>query len=296
MPLPSFVARLPLGSLWPLRRWRRRPVVAVVRLDGVIGRGGRFREGLDLATLARPLETAFGLRRLAAMALAINSPGGAATQSNLIYKHIRALAEEHEVPVLAFAEDLAASGGYWLACAGDEIFADENSIVGSVGVIFSGFGFTGLMEKLGVERRLHTAGEKKSLLDPFSEEKAADVKRLAALQKDIHESFKELVRQRRGERLKGGARKIFSGDIWSGRQALELGLIDGLGDLRSVCRERFGEEVKFRQIGAERRLLRRLLGRGNLGAARPLARAPAGWADELIAAIEDRALWGRFGL
>ncbi len=292
MPSQPILARLPLP------RWRRRPVVAVIRLSGVIGRAGRFREGLDLASLARPLEAAFGLRRLAAVALAINSPGGAATQSNLIYKHIRALAEENEVPVFAFAEDLAASGGYWLACAGDEIFADENSILGSVGVVFSGFGFTGLMEKLGVERRLHTAGEKKTLLDPFSDEKAADVKRLAALQKDIHDSFKALVRERRGERLKGGARKIFSGDIWSGRQALELGLIDGIGDLRSVMRERFGENVKFRLVGGERRFLRRLLGRSSaLTAARPLAlTAPAGWADELIAAVEERALWSRFGL
>ena len=292
MQIPSFVARLPRP------RWRRRPVVAVIRLNGVIGHAGRFREGLDMASLARPIETAFGLRRLAAVALAVNSPGGAATQSNLIYKHIRALADEHEVPVFAFAEDLAASGGYWLACAADEIFADENSIVGSVGVIFSGFGFTGLMEKLGVERRLYTAGEKKSLLDPFSDEKAADVKRLAALQKDIHDSFKGLVSERRGERLKGGPRKIFSGDIWSGRQALELGLIDGIGDLRGVMRERFGEDVKFRLIGGERRLLRRLLGRSSgLGPARrPGVAAPAGWADELIAAIEERALWGRFGL
>ena len=292
MPSQPILARLPLP------RWRRRPVVAVIRLSGVIGRAGRFREGLDLASLARPLEAAIGLRRLAAVALAINSPGGAATQSNLIYKHSRALAEENEVPVFAFAEDLAASGGYWLACAGDEIFADENSILGSVGVVFSGFGFTGLMEKLGVERRLHTAGEKKTLLDPFSDEKAADVKRLAALQKDIHDSFKALVRERRGERLKGGARKIFSGDIWSGRQALELGLIDGIGDLRSVMRERFGENVKFRLVGGERRFLRRLLGRSSaLTAARPLAlTAPAGWADELIAAVEERALWSRFGL
>ncbi len=290
MPSQPILARLPLP------RWRRRPVVAVIRLSGVIGRAGRFREGLDLASLARPLEAAFGLRRLAAVALAINSPGGAATQSNLIYKHIRALAEENEVPVFAFAEDLAASGGYWLACAGDEIFADENSILGSVGVVFSGFGFTGLMEKLGVERRLHTAGEKKTLLDPFSDEKAADVKRLAALQKDIHDSFKALVRERRGERLKGGARKIFSGDIWSGRQALELGLIDGIGELTQVIKERYGDRVRFKPMGPRQSWLKRRFAAAWASPGAGMDSRAGALAADLLAVIEERALWGRFGL
>ncbi len=280
-----------LRRFLPVKRWREpAPVVAVVRLSGVIGMPGRFRSTLSLAVLAPALERAFSLRGVRAVALSVNSPGGSPVQSALIHKRVRALAEENGLPVYAFAEDVAASGGYWLALAGDEIFADESSIVGSIGVISAGFGFKSLIERFGVERRVHAQGDKKLLLDPFAEEKPEDVRRLAGIQKDVHESFKELVRARRDGRLKGSERKLFSGDIWTGKQALELGLVDGLGDLRSVMRERYGPKVKLRLVEAERAWLRRRLG---------LAETPwdgEGWAEGLIAAVEARAMWQRFGL
>ena len=178
----------------------------------------------------------------------------------MIFKRLRALAEEKDVPILAFTEDAAASGGYWLACAGDEIFADDNSIVGSIGVISGGFGFPDLLKRVGVERRLHTAGENKSMLDPFQPEKPEDVQRLHALQSDIHESFMELVRSRRGKRLKGEEREVFSGAFWTGRRALELGLVDGIGDLRTVLRDRFGDKVRMRLVQGKRGFLSRRLG------------------------------------
>ena len=274
-----------------LGRFRRRgPVVAVVRLAGVISAGSRLRGGLNIAALAGPIERAFHMKRLTAVALVINSPGGSPVQSALIYKRIRALAAEKELPVFSFAEDVAASGGYWLACAGDELFADENSIVGSIGVLSAGFGFTELLGKIGVERRVHTRGEKKTLLDPFAPEKAEDVARLTALQKEIHESFIALVKERRGDKLKGGAKKLFSGEFWTGAQALKLGLVDGIGDVRTVMRERYGERVRLRLIEPRRHWLQRRLasGLGEGGA--------SGWADDLIAAVEVREHWGRFGL
>ncbi len=274
-----------------LSRLRSRgPVVAVLRLAGVISAGSRLRGGLNIAALAGPIERAFRTKRLSAVALLINSPGGSPVQSALIYKRIRALAEEKEIPVLTFTEDVAASGGYWIACAGDEIFADENSIVGSIGVISASFGFTSLLDKIGVERRVHTRGEKKTLLDPFAPEKAEDVARLTALQKEIHESFIALVKERRGDKLKGGAKKLFSGEFWTGAQALKLGLVDGIGDLRTMMRERYGKRVRLRLIEPRRHWLQRRL-TFSLDESRA-----AGWADDLIAAVELRAHWGRFGL
>ena len=270
------------------------PVVSVLRLGGVIGAPVRFRGGLSLAALAAPIERAFSLPRVQAVALAINSPGGSAVQSSLIYRRIRALAEEKNLPVYTFCEDVAGSGGYWLACAGDEIYADENSIIGSIGVIYSGFGFVELLSKFGIERRLHTAGDKKSLLDPFGPEKPADIARLKALQKDIHTSFKDAVKLRRAGKLKGGGRQLFSGEFWTGKRALELGLIDGIGDLRSVMRERFGEDVRLRLVGARRPLWQRMRF-GVPALERPEGVAGA-WAQSLIAALEERAFWERYGL
>ena len=267
----------------------RRPTVGVLRLDGVIASGSRFRAGLNLGSMAGQIERAFKLRNLKAVALAINSPGGSPVQSALISKRIRALSTEKKVPVVAFAEDVAASGGYWLACAGDEIFADESSIIGSIGVVYAGFGFQALLEKAGIERRMHTRGDKKAMLDPFAPEKPEDVTRLNALQKEIHESFKAHVRERRGDRLKGGARKLFSGEFWTGGQALKLGLIDGIGDLRSVMRERYGDKVQLKVIADRRGWLGRRL-------RSPFAAAGPGWAEELIEALEAREHWSRFGL
>lgn len=274
--------------------WRAGPPsVAVVRLAGVIGQGAPGRRGLNLWALDEALERAFKTRNLKAVALAINSPGGAAAQSSLIHKRIRALAAEKGVPVIAFAEDLAASGGYWLALAADEIFADESSIVGSIGVIYSGFGLVDLIAKLGVERRVHAAGEKKSILDPFRPEKAEDVARLCALQGEVHAQFCSAVRARRGRKLRAPDEVLFSGEFWTGARALELGLIDGLGELKSTMRERFGAAIRFRTVRAERSFLRSLLRQdaGVFGGA-PGAR----WIDGALDAFEDRLAWSRFGL
>jgi signal peptide peptidase SppA len=268
------------------------PVVAVLRLQGVISSGGGIgRAGLNLADHAAAIEAAFALKRLKAVALAINSPGGSPVQSALLAGRIRSLAAEKKVPVFAFAEDVAASGGYWLALAADEIHADPSSIIGSIGVISAGFGFTGLMQRIGVERRMHTAGQNKAFLDPFSPEREEDVARLKALQRELHANFRAEVEQRRAGRLKGGE-ELFTGEFWSGRRALELGLIDGLGDLRTVMRARFGDRVRLRRVGQRQSWLRRRLGlQGPVGHG-----LGSGLADGLVGAAEDRAHWARFGL
>ncbi len=275
-----------------LQRFRHPPpVVSVLALTGIIGRLGPWKRGLSLAGQAALIERAFKARRLGAVALAVNSPGGSPVQAALIAKRIRLLADEKGVPVFAFAEDVAASGGYWLAAAADEIYADENSIIGSIGVVSAGFGFPGLLERIGIERRLHTAGPRKAMLDPFLEEKAADVKRLKGIQADIHASFMDQVRERRAGKLKAPEKEMFSGEFWTGRRALELGLIDGLGDLRGVMRERFGERVKLRLVGDRRRLLRWPFTPAGLPRGEP-----GDWPAGVLAAVEERLLWSRFGL
>ena len=267
------------------------PTVAVLRLSGVIGEFGTLRRGLSLASQARLIERAFKLRNLKAVALAVNSPGGSPVQSALIAGRIRQWAREKEIPVVAFCEDVAASGGYWLACAADEIFADASSIVGSIGVVSGGFGLQGLIEKLGVERRVHTAGDKKVMLDAFQPEKPSDVKHLKEIQGDIHLAFKDMVRASRGDKLKGPEKELFSGAFWTGTRALELGLIDELGDLRSVMRERYGENVKLRLVAERRGLLQRL----RFGGASTSGGA-IDWPGAAVAAVEERLMWNRFGL
>jgi serine protease SohB len=227
------------------------------------------------------------------VALVINSPGGSPAQSHLIYRRIRQLADEKHIPVLAFVEDVGASGGYMLACAADEIICDQYSIVGSIGVVGGTFGFTKLMDKLGIERRLYTAGDRKVMLDPFLPEKPDDVKRIKAIQKDIHENFIALVKARRGGKLNGSDKALFSGEFWTADKAIELGLADRMGDLRSILRERFGEKVYTPLVSAERSLLGRRLPGVNF--ADTIARYP-GLADDLISALEVRAMWGRYGL
>jgi signal peptide peptidase SppA len=272
-----------------LARWRNPgPVVAVLRLDGVIG--GRGRRGLSLQRYAGAIERAFRQRRLQGVALAINSPGGAAAQSQLIYRRIRQLADERGVPVFAFAEDVAASGGYWLALAADEIYAEETSLVGSIGVVSAGFGLAAVLARLGIERRLYTAGENKSLLDPFLPEKPRDVERVAGLQRDLHDSFKALVRTRRGARLKGDDEALLSGEIFTGRSALAAGLIDGIGDLRGVMRGRFGAEIRLKPIEPERRRFAFLPWR------RPRTPEVAELVADVASWLDDRAIWARFGL
>lgn len=275
----------------PIKALRdRAPLVPVVRLDGVIAaHGSPLRPALNIAALAGPIERAFAMKGAKAVALAVNSPGGSPVQSALVHDRIRLLADEKELPVYVFCEDVAASGGYWIACAGDEIYASEASIIGSIGVIAATFGFEGAMEKLGIERRLFTAGDKKSLLDPFLPMAEDDQKRLAALQKEIHDAFKRHVRTRREGRLKAGDRKLFSGEFWTGAKAEGLGLIDGIGDLKSVLRQKFGDKVRLPVVGAEKSWLQRRLGLGT--------RLPEmNLAGDLLATAEVRAIWARYGL
>ncbi len=288
----SFLARL-----LPKRFRKDHPLVPVVRLSGAIGMEGPLRSSISLASCADTLERAFSLRGAAAVAISINSPGGSPVQSNLIYKRIRAFSEEKSIPVYTFCEDAAASGGYMLACAGDEIYADPSSIVGSIGVVSAGFGFTQALEKLGIERRVYTAGERKVILDPFQPEKAADVKQLLALQKEIHETFKALVQERRGDALKGTEKKLFSGEFWAGDQAKELGLIDDIGDLRSVMRSKFGENVRFKPLSADRSWLSRRLGLDSMKRAIPMFDGGSfNLTEDALSALEVRALWARVGL
>src|SRR6202166_1230429 len=226
-----------LAALRPLipKRFRRdQPVVPVVRLTGIIGFGTPLRPGLSLASVARTLDRAFAVRNAPAVALAINSPGGSPVQSHLIFRRIRELAAEYKRYVIAFVEDAGASGGYMIACAGDEIIADPHSIVGSIGVVGGSFGFDKLIAKIGVERRLYTSGEHKAMLDPFLPEDPDDVERLKTLQREIHDDFIALVKSRRGAKLSGPEDSVFSGEYWTGRRALGFGLVDALGDLRST--------------------------------------------------------------
>ncbi|MDX1711276.1 MAG: S49 family peptidase [Rhodovibrionaceae bacterium] len=273
------------------------PVVPLVRVGGVIGGGGGpLRQSISARSLYPALERAFKLPRAKAVAIVVNSPGGSPVQAALIAQRLRELSEEKNLPVYAFCEDVAASGGYWIACAADEVYAHENSVVGSIGVVSAGFGFPGLLDKLGVERRVHASGERKAMLDPFRPEDPEDVKHLEALQEDVHESFKSIVRERRGERLKASEDKLFSGAFWTGKTSLELGLVDGLGTPREVLRKRFGDRVKTPQVEAQRGWLRRRLPFGTLGDSQDAPARATAWASGVISALEERALWGRYGL
>jgi len=268
------------------------PVVPVVRLHGIIASGaaGLGRQLLNADSVEGALKRAFTADGAQAVALAINSPGGSPTQSQLIGSRIRQLAAEHELPVIAFCEDVAASGGYWLACAADEIIATPTSLLGSIGVVSSGFGLEGLIAKLGVERRLHTAGTNKARLDPFSPEKDDDVQWLLGMQSDIHDEFGAWVRERRGDKLVGTDEELFTGEVWIGRKALELGLADGLGTLREVLAQRY-PDAELQAVHARKSLAARL--------GLPAAAAPGGLPEAavaLVGALEQRASWARFGL
>jgi signal peptide peptidase SppA len=279
-----------LSRLLPSRFRRGGPVIPVVRLSGAIGVGvGPLRSGMSLASVEGALTKAFSYKAAPAVALLINSPGGAAVQAHLIFKRIRALADEKQKAVVVAVEDAAASGGYMIALAGDQIVVDPSSIVGSIGVVSGGFGFPRLLDRIGVERRLHTSGRSKAMLDPFLPEKEEDIARLRALQEEVHTMFIDMVRSRRGAALADDP-DLFSGAFWSGSRAVSLGLADRVGDLRSVMRERYGDDVRFRTIPVERSGWRRRLG---LGADDATA---VGLIDRVIALVEERLLWGRFGL
>lgn len=284
-----------LSRLLPGRFGRRTPFLPVVKLHGTIGVGTPLRPSLNFESVNAILERAFSYRGVPAVLLSINSPGGSAVQSALIHNRIRQLAEQKNTKVITFCEDVAASGGYWLAAAGDEIYADRSSIVGSIGVVYASFGFVDAINRLGVERRVHTAGDNKMMLDPFQPQRDDEVARLKVMQGDIHEAFKDLVRSRRNGRLSGDEAELFSGAFWSGSKALDYGLIDGLGTMHEVVRERFGADAVLKPVAPRGSWMRRLgvPPRVGLGAG---GRAPIGFAEELLDAVEARSLWQRFGL
>ena len=279
------------------RAWRSDAVtIPVARLNGAImPSGGQLRQTLSLATTAGVLEKLFAYNDAPAVAISINSPGGSAVQSRLIHRRIRDLAAEKNKTVLIFVEDVAASGGYMIAVAGDEIIADPSSIVGSIGVVYAAFGLNEAIEKLGIERRVHTAGRNKVTLDPFLPEKQEDVERLNALQLEVHETFIDIVKERRAGKLTDDP-DLFTGLFWSGRRGLALGLVDALGDMRAVLKARYGPKTRLKLISPPRGLFGRGLGffgsQTRPAAAEFASEAAAG----LIAAAEERALWGRFGL
>lgn len=279
----------PIAKLIPKRFRKTETVIPVVRLNGVIMAGGSpLRSSINLASVAPLLEKAFAMKDSPAVAISVNSPGGSPVQSRLVFQRIRDLAEEKNKRVVVACEDLAASGGYMIACAGDEIVADPSSVVGSIGVVSGGFGFVDFIAKLGIERRVHTAGQNKATLDPFRPERPEDVEHLKALQLDVHRTFIDLVRSRRADRLADHP-DLFSGLFWSGTRGLELGLVDRLGDLRTVLRETYGPKVKLGVVQQKRGLFG--IGRG--GAAASLANAAV---DAAFTAAEERALWARYGL
>lgn len=288
----------PLKAMLPNSWTSSGTLIPVVRLIGTIGMATPLRPGLSISVVSGVLERAFSFKDSPAVAVIVNSPGGSPVQSRFIYQRIRALAQEEAKKVFVFAEDVAASGGYILALAGDEIYADASSIIGSIGVISAGFGLHEAISRLGVERRVYTAGEKKMTLDPFQPEDPDDVERLKRIQKIVHQDFIDLVRERRGSKIEAAGDQLFTGEFWTGRQALDLGLIDGLGEVRARMRALYGEDVRLRLISPERGLfLRRTKGVGVRGAGEGIAGGLSqGWADELVSAAEERALWARFGL
>ena len=282
--------------MWPFSKSN---VIPVLRFSGAIGMASPLRPGLSLPAIAGQIEKAFKMSALPAVAISINSPGGSPVQSSLIFKRVRQLADENKKRVYVFCEGVAASGGYYLAMAGDEIYADASSIVGSIGVISSGFGFEKAMEKLGIERRVYTSGPNKGSLDPFLPEKPDDIERLKALQRDVHDVFIGVVKDRRAAKLKGVDSELFSGAFWSGPKAMELGLIDGVSDMRTKMQELYGDKVQLRMVSSP--------GGGLLGRLRRLPRVAAAFggsingldfslADDALSAIEIRSLWARYGL
>ncbi|WP_022711139.1 S49 family peptidase [Pseudochrobactrum sp. AO18b] len=284
--MPSLISRvIP-------RRFRASSIeIPVVRLSGAIMTGNSpLRQNLSLEGIAVQLEKAFANKHSPAVALSINSPGGSPVQSRLIYKRIRDLAEEKNKKVHVFVEDVAASGGYMIAIAGDEIIADPSSILGSIGVVSASFGFTELIKKIGVERRVHTAGKNKATMDPFQPEKASDVEHIKALQLEIHQTFIDMVKERRGSKLQDND-DLFTGQFWTGITALQLGLIDGLDDMRSHLRKLYGEKTKLNLIQPSRGLLGRK-NTGGISHAQMLGAA----GESLMNVLEEKALWSRYGL
>lgn len=283
----TFMQRL--AGFIPRRFRRDAALVTAVRLTGPIGFSTPLTPGMTLASSAKTLERAFSVKQAKAVAIIINSPGGSPVQSHLIHQRIRSLADEHKKKVLVFVEDVAASGGYMIATAGDEIFVDPSSIAGSIGVVSASFGFHKLLAKIGIDRRVYTAGEKKMMLDPFQPEDADDVKRLKAAQKEIHALFISLVKERRGKKLKAPDKTLFSGEFWTGADSEKLGLVDGIGELRGTLRSKYGKNVMIKLISPPSGWF----GRKVPGIGQEFA---GDWAATLISSLEARSLWARYGL
>ena len=263
--------------------------IPTLRLSGVIGQAGIFRAGLSLQGVNKLIDKLFSDKKSPAVALIINSPGGSPTQSSLIADSIIIKAKKKKKKVIAFVEDVAASGGYWLACAADEIYIDHNSIIGSIGVISPGFGFVNFLKKIGIERRVYTSGISKSFLDPFKQAKPEDIKRLKAIQEQIHENFIYHVKSRRGKRLKKNKDKeIFSGLFWVGNKALELGLVDGIGHLNEILKNKFGEKIKVKMIEQKKSFIQRKLSSNMISSLID--------SERLIEYLEEKAYWSRYGL
>ncbi len=278
-----------LRSYLPGKWGQVKPVVPVVRLSGAIGVSSPLKSSLTLSGVEDALETAFGFKEAPAVALTINSPGGSPVQSHLIFQRIRQLADENNKQVLVFVEDVAASGGYMIALAGDDIIVDPASIIGSIGVVSAGFGFTDLLEKAGIQRRVYTSGEKKVTLDPFAPEVKEDVEHLKSLQHEIHEMFIDMVKRRRGDILSDDD-TLFSGLFWTGAKARDLGLVDGLGELHATIHERYGKDTKIKTVGAKKRFLSRLLPGSSM------EEAAATLPTATLATLEEKSLWAKFGL
>ena len=265
--------------------FKKKKVVSHLRLTGVIGNVGKFRQGIEYSGQEDIIKKAFSVKKALAVAITINSPGGSPVQSHLIYKFIREQAKKNKKKVIIFTEDVAASGGYLIACSGDEIYANSSSIIGSIGVISASFGFKNLIEKIGVQRRVYTAGKNKSTLDPFLDEKEEDINRLKNIQLELHQDFIDVVEESRGSKLnKNSGIELFSGEFWTGKKAKELGLIDGLGNADQILREKFGDEVEIKKFGKPKGWLAKKLS------------SSQDHADKLISILEERSIWQRYGL
>ena len=264
--------------------FKKKKIIPHIKLAGVIGNVGKFKQGIDFSGQEEIILKAFSVKKAPCVAITINSPGGSPVQSHLIFNFIRQQAKKNKKKVIVFAEDIAASGGYLIACAGDEIYANSSSIIGSIGVIYSSFGFTELIKKIGVERRVHTAGKNKSTLDPFLEEKKEDIERLKNIQIDLHKDFIDVVENSRGSKLKKSEVELFSGEFWSGSKAKNLGLIDGLGNANEILKEKFGEEVVIKKFEKSKGWLSQKLSSSN------------NHVDQLVNILDERSIWQRYGL
>ena len=266
--------------------FKKKVIIPHVRLTGIIGSAGKFKQGMDLAGQRDILKKAFSFKKVKHVAISINSPGGSPVQSHLIYSYIRQLADKKKIKVIIFAEDVAASGGYLISCAGDEIYANSSSIIGSIGVISASFGFKDLIKKLGIERRVYTAGKNKSTLDPFVEEKEEDIKRLKSIQLELHSDFIKVVENSRGSKLKEPEKNnIFTGEFWTGSAALKIGLIDGIGNADQILKEKFGDKVIIKNFEKQKGFI-----------AKKLSSSIQNPVEGFANVIEEKSIWQKFGL